>query len=967
MMVRTACFFICLLLISYFSYSQGWKTISGTIQDENTGNPIVGAKITDPDRNSTVYSDKKGFFLLSLPESVDKLWVYKPGYKSMDISIAEGAELSVSMAAALSKERVPAGVTLKSQQFNKGLINEPGLLWRGKIPGLGVYKTGSNPNEFSTLRIRGLSTLEQNSEPLIIIDGLIAASLESVDPNDIASITVLKDASTTAFYGIRGSNGVILITTKKGERDSGVNVEYSTHLAISNTERYIPVFNKDEFIAAGGNDLGSETDWQKEVTRQAFSQTHHLSISGGSENTIYRAATNLRSVEGILKTSEFEQINVRAGIEQYALNDRLKGTINVSFTDRESDPAFNEAFRYAILSNPTAPVRFDNGNFYQAIYFDNFNPVAILKQSSIENNQEVLNFNTRLDFNITEELRITTNYGQQNTSFRNEEFYPSTLFFRGLDRNGLSRKITSDEKTQLFESYLTYSNEFSEKIGLTATAGYMYQSDEFEEFYLEAGNFPGNDSPFREIQYSGELMGFPVFPSRHIITSTSSPINKITAFYGNTNVIVKNFTFNAGLRYEGSSKLSKENQWGLFPSLSAAVDVLGFLELAQVDQLNVRLGYGISGGLPVKYGLSQNRFVYNTDIAVFDQLWAGNPNLTHEKNKEINLGIDFKRGKLRALLDIYSRSLEDLIVEELDREAEVRISYQNSGGISSRGIELALGYENATFGKFSWSNYLVLNSYRTLLDEYPVEDQLIASPGAPGQGSTELVRLTEGEKIGRFWGPVYAGGGADEFGYPLFKDLNNDGQLITDPGSALAEDADFADLGNGFPGLELGWTQQWQFGNWNLDIFFRGIFGHSKANLYRMFYEPIDPGAINSYNRLNTEKADEDLTVSQYSSLYVENADFLTLDNATLSYTFDLDKLKFIQAFRLGITAQNLFTITNYTGVTPEPTMIDPGPVDNGSFNRNPFRDSSLLSPGIERRNVYFNDRTFVLNLQLTF
>jgi TonB-dependent SusC/RagA subfamily outer membrane receptor len=252
--------------------------------------------------------------------------------------------------------------------------------------------------------------------PLVVVDGVIGASLDNVDPNDIESVNVLKDGSAAAIYGSRGSSGVIIVTTKKGsKKGGGVSLTYNGYVAAATPFRTLPNMSASEYKAAGGNDLGSETDWQDEVTQTGMSYVNNVAIAGSNEHTSFRVSTNFRNVEGILVGSGFDQINTRANLTHSALNDKLKIDMNMSLTNRESNFSFNEALRYAALYNPTAPIKFANGDYYQAILFDNFNPVAILEQNTNTGKRKTMNYNFKLDYSILDNLVVTANYAQQYT------------------------------------------------------------------------------------------------------------------------------------------------------------------------------------------------------------------------------------------------------------------------------------------------------------------------------------------------------------------------------------------------------------------------------------------------------------------------------------------------------------------------------------------------------------------------
>lgn len=320
--------------------------------------------------------------------------------------------------------------------------------------------------------------------------------------------------------------------------------------------------------------------------------------------------------------------------------------------------------------------------------------------------------------------------------------------------------------------------------------------------------------------------------------------------------------------------------------------------------------------------------------------------------------------RLTGSLDIYTRNIKDFILEVAvpTDQFPSGTRFQNAGELTTNGLELAINYDAIQSGDLRWNTGLLFDTFSTTLDEFIADEATRANLGAPGQNSTNLIRIATGEKLGQIWGPVFSGT-VDANGAPVMEDLNGDGVIKADQGDALAEDGDFKELGNAFPDFTLGWTNQFFYKNWELNMFFRGAFGHSLVNTYRTFYEPIDPGAINSYNRVITDKAVDGLTVSQFSSLYVEKADFIKLDNVTLAYNFDTSNIGYVNNIRAYATIQNAFTLTNYTGIDPEPVYVDIGTVDNGGRLGTP----DVLSPGIDRRNNYFTSRIFTVGVNIGF
>ncbi|MCE2995458.1 MAG: SusC/RagA family TonB-linked outer membrane protein [Cyclobacteriaceae bacterium] len=953
------------------------QSVSGKVTSSDDGSAIPGVNILEKGTSNGTVTDADGNFTISVGANATLVFSFV-GYTPQEAAVGAQTTLNVTLQSdvtALSevvvvgygtqdkKEITSSVATLSTKDFNVGNINDPTQLLQGKVAGLSIYNRGGDPNSSAVIRLRGISTVGSNVQPLVVIDGVLGASLDNVDPNDIESINVLKDGSAAAIYGSRGSSGVILVTTKRGSGKGGLSIDYNGYVAAAEVANRIPVMTASQYVAAGGNNLGSVTDWQKEVTRTGVSNVHNISIAGGSQQTQFRISSNFRNVNGVLKKSGFDQINTRASLTHTALNDKLRMDVNMSFTNRNSNFSFNEALRYAVLFNPTAPIRFNTGDYYQAILFDNFNPVAILEQNVNEGKRKNLNYNAKVDYTVIDNLTVTVNYGQQFESVLNGEYYSRNSLFRGLNRGGLARRYTSDRSFTLFEGYATYSKKF-DKIDLSATAGYSYQEDQFEDIFLSLGNFPNDQLGYNALENSGDILSGN--PNLLGISSSKTPINRIIATFARVNLTYDNaIFFNASVRREGSTKLGANNRYGVFPAAGLGVDLNKYLQIDRVDNLKIRIGYGVTGSLPTDSGVAQDLYTYsNQGGGSITRQRAGNPNLRWEEKVETNLGIDFGLwGKLSGSLDVYTRSVKDFVSLVPTQIAQVGapFQFQNAGSLKTDGIELNLTYASLQFGQVRWTPGIVLSSYKSTLESIVgASTQVRANLGAPGQNSTPQIRVAVGEEIGQIWGPVFAGVNTD--GTPKFADLNGDGTVKAAPGDALLAGADFKKLGNGIPTMEIGWRNQLNYKNWDMNVFFRAAFGHSLVNNFRAFYEPIDLGAINSYNRVITNKAVAGLTSAQYSSLYVESADFFRLDNMQIGYTVKGNPNSTFKNIRFYISGQNLFTITSYSGIDPEPVLQDPGAVDNGGFAST---TSDVLAPGIDRRNNYFTARTYTFGLSV--
>jgi TonB-dependent outer membrane receptor, SusC/RagA subfamily, signature region len=979
---------LCLSLLVITS-TTAQRTISGVITDE-LGEALIGANILELGTSNGTISDIDGSYTLRVSDGASIVISYT-GFREQVIPIGDQTTINVNLAAGelleevvvtgygsqRSKEITSAVERITEEEFNKGPISDPAQLLQGKVAGLQIYNRGGNPNASSTIRLRGLSTVGANTQPLIVIDGIIGASLDNVDPNDIAEINVLKDGSAAAIYGSRGSSGVILVTTKKGE-EGKVQVSYNGQISTESPFNTIQVQSPEQFVQTGGTDLGSQTDWLDEVTRPGFSHLHNFSVAGGSGSTSYRISANVRNVEGILRNTGFDQFNTRLSLNTRVLNDRLKIGFTTSFTERESRFGFDEAFRYAVIYNPTAPIFGDDapfafnspqfGGFFETLgLFDSFNPLSIIEQNTNEGERREFNYSANLDYSLTDNFSVTGRIAQQNTSNDNREFYPVTSLFRGgatsPTRSGLANLFSDEASFDLYEVFGTYTGSFG-NAGLTLTGGYSFQENNSFNNFLSIGDFPTDDLDFiNAIEVAQDLN------SAGFIDANSNAIenDRIIAQFLRANLTLNDGIFvNASIRREGASRLGADNRIGFFPSFGVGVDLNNYLDLPGVDLFKIRAGFGVTGALPGQVGLSQEvRQINNAaDGSVTTQLLrAANPDLKWEEKNETNIGVEFASGKFSATLDVYNRTIEDFILERIVDVAVFGVDrrVENAGQLSTNGVELGLNYDVFSEQNFTWSTGIVASTYTTNLDEFVVDASVRANLGAPGQNGTNVIRVQVGSEIGTIWGPVFEG--VNDDGTARLADLNGDGVLNTGQGQALDGDADFTELGNGIPDLELGWTNTLNISGWTVNAFFRGAFGHSLVNTFRAFYEPIISSQT-SYNFVNTSLAEPNLTQARFSSLYVEKADFFRLDNLTVGRTFNLSNDSGISSVGLSLNVRNVFTITSYTGTDPEPSLVDRGSTDNGNTQA---INGDVLSPGLDRRNNYFAARAFTLGVNLNF
>ncbi len=971
-------------------------TVTGRIQDAGTLEPIPGVNILIQGTTSGTVTDIDGHYRLTVPSPETTLLFSYVGYKTQAIQVGNRTEINVDLEpdiTALSevvvvgygtqerKEITSAVSSVNAEEFNQGNVQNPAQLIQGKVAGLSISKPGGNPNAGYDIRLRGLPSIGANTQPLVVIDGVIGGSLENVDPNDIESIDILKDGSAAAIYGTRGSSGVILVTTKSG-KEGVFNIDYNGYATVESAAKTPPVLSSNEWRDLSqevslGTDFLHDTDWFDEITRDAGGQVHNLSMSGGSESNNYRVSFNYRDIDGIMLNTGFERFNSRLNLVQKALEDKLTASIIVSGTYETSDFGHDAAARYATIYNPTTPVRvnegtalpsgysvsdFDNWDgYYNQVLFDYYNPVQILEQNPNEGMDTRINLAGKLEYEIVEGLMVDAFYSLQNEEFVRNRYWDKNSFWVGQNTNGRTERDYDQAFNQLFESTLRWNGDLGTNMNLGALGGYSYQEFENQGFFMGGGDFITDAFSFNNIGAAKEFDDG--------LGSVSSYKNsaKLVAFFGRVNLnIAETYFLSASVRQEGSTRFGAEQKWGTFPALSGGVELANFLGVAAVDNLKFRASYGVTGNIPsqsyislLRFGPQGNSFLFNGEyITVYGPVSNANPNLQWEKKNEVNLGLDYSLfgSRLYGSLDWYTRQTTDLIIEfGVPVPPNLyNFTFTNIGDIRNTGLELALSYALIETPTLSYTptftgSWFIKNELVSLSNdqfEYGVRD--ISNLGSPGQNNTPLIRVEEGQPIGQIWGLVHEGIAPD--GSWQFADVNEDGV-------ANGGNEDRAVIGNGLPDFELGFNNTLTFGqNWDLNIFFRGSFGHDLVNTNRAFYEV--PFAIGSYNVLessrdlrNEETGNLLNTPSgKFSSLHVEDASFLKLDNFNLGYTVPLGTGTAFRNIRIYAAGNNTFVITGYKGVDPEVRWDDFG---------NP------LAPGIDRRNTWYLARSWSLGVQI--
>lgn len=978
------CFFSLLAFSIGFSANAQQARITGKVTDASTGEGMPGASVLVKGTTRGMITDLDGNYSIEA-SSTDVLVFSFIGYNTVEETVGTRTTINLTLSESIQglnevvvvgygtqekKEITSAVASIKAEDFNQGTVNDPRQLLQGKVAGLNISRPGGNPNGGFNIRLRGISSFGANAEPLIVIDGVIGASLSTVDPNDIESMDVLKDGSAAAIYGTRGSSGVILVTTKSGKKGKAV-VEYSGTAATENVARTIQVMTADEYRALpGSNDLGSETDWFDAVTRTGISFVNNLSISGGNEGTSYRMSLNSRNVEGVGLNSGFDQLNARLNLTQRALKDKALFSVNISNTTADRQFGNDNSFRYAIITNPTLPIYDPNpqspnfGGYAERDIFDWFNPVSIVEQNINDGRESRLLASIRGEYNFTSNFKASAFYSSQRETFWNGTYSPKTAKFGGgFGRNGLATIRNNETLNDLFEATLNYDKEVG-KLDMSFLGGYSYQEFFFQGDYTQAGNFLTDAFTYNNL---GAALDF-----ANGLASVFSYANenKLVAFFGRANFNFDDtYLLSISSRYEGSTRFGENNKWGMFPAVSAGVNLANLVDITGVNAMKLRASYGRTGTQPgesyislLRYGRQGNFFYNGNFVPSYGPVSNNNPDLSWETKDEFNIGVDFVafNNKLSGTIDYFTRVTSGMILP-INVPVPPNLfptTLLNIGEVENSGLEVLLNYNAIEKSDFKWDVGVNFSTLATNLRSLSAGDLSFGAVnyrsnfGSPGQNLTQLIRVQENGPLGQIWGPIQTG--VDEKGAPIMKVINGTAKDANGNPVYCNCDDDRAQLGTAYPTINFGINNNFNYKNWDLNFFFRGSLGHSLINSYRGFYENTESTTVQNWNVVKTKYFDPNIKKAEYNSSHVEKADFMILDNATIGYNFNVKQGKSVGKIRTFLSVQTPFMFTGYTGVDPSVRYQDP---ENGD----------PLAPGIERRATYFTTTITTLGLNLSF
>lgn len=979
--------FIGCLVLTSAAWTQ--TAVTGTVTDAQN-RPLPGATVLEKGTSNGTTTDFDGNFSIQVTEDAT-LEVSYLGYATQDVAVNGQTVLTVPLtedAAQLDevvlvgygtqrkKDLTGAVSSVKSEDFNQGVITSPEQLIQGKVSGVNVTGSSGEPGSGQNITIRGVGSVRSGSTPLFVVDGFALDNsstgaptnpLNFINPQDIESIDILKDASATAIYGSRGANGVVLIATKKGK--AGIStMQISSTIGISNIAREIDVFNAEEFrtnvVAIGGElvDLGGNTNWQDEVTRTSLSHNQNLIFSGGTDKLTYYASLGVQDQQGILLKSGLKRYSGRVNVTQKLFDDRLKIDFNMNVTRTNTErPPIGTLVADALTLNPTYPARDANGN--PAIYPDIFNPLIRSElYDDLTNTRRIIG-NITPSLEIIDGLIYKLNFGIDNSSSdRDIQNRPNTTPFE----LGSLESFFNNNRNVLIENYITYDFDLNDVHTFSILAGHSYQNifvqqrrwyiDTFADTGIEPRYNPGLGQDIDLADGDERPSGF-AFK------------NELQSFFGRVNYSYRDkYLVDATVRADGSSKFGENNKYGVFPSFAAAwrISEEAFMQESSVfSNFKLRAGWGQTGNQEIPPKITKALFTSEVSGGTSYPLDnsgnypAGttftrfaNPDIQWEVSTQTNVGLDFGlfEGALSGTVDYFHKVSDNILLEVVPPDpiqpASTLWSNVPDMTITNKGLEVALDYSKRNIEGLSYS----LGGNITFIDNV-VEDSpftVLTTGSASGSGLTGATvnGYVNGEPIGAFYMKDFIGIGSD--GLNEFRDVNDDG---------LDTDDDRAVVGSALPDKLYNFYGNLSYKGFELSFNFNGVSGNkvydNTANA--AFYKARLAKSLNTTDAAIEFPNEDILNAATVSTRYLKDGAYLRLNNASLGYSFDTANIgldNWVKTLRLSITGQNLFVITDYDGYDPE-------------VNQDSSTDG-IQSFGIDKQG-YPRARTFVFGLNATF
>ena len=925
--------------------------ITGKVVGEKN-EPLSGVTVWLKGGKTGTQTDEKGEFRMNVPDRKAILVFSYVGYTNQEMPVGDNTSLQVRLApssssldnivvvgvgyGSLQAREVTSAIShVSSKDMLTGANNDPLMGIQGKVPGLTVANTAAaDPNSVSSLQLRGVSSRIGGLSPLYVINGVPGGNIDNINQNDIESIDVLKGGAASAIYGTRGSNGVVLITTKKGT--SQTQTLYDGYTAMGFATNTLKVLSRDEFLAhKRGADAGGNTDWLKAVTRRPdFSQKHTLQFSGGSDRDNFLATADYRKANGLDLRASKQEYGARVNLNHTTANKLFSASVTVAPRYAKTNKADYNEFNWALTLNPTIPIydsvgnyKYINGGLFAA------NPVEQARKVLWQEEIKELDINGSFRVNILPNLNTILTIGEATSSFKTLNFSPSTLTTQMLINGGSGRNSASQKQEEHDQKSLEWVGNYSlnvEKHAFRLLGGYSYQYFNYQEF--DATN---EGMPFDALTWNN--LGSGLYDQQDGVVNMGSNQNSSTliAFFGRlTYDFDKRYFLTASLRHEGSTKFGDGRKWGDFPAVSAGwmLSDEKFMRFSWLNELKIRGDYGVTGNQDfdsyqslLTYG-GFGYYPYNgTTYQVYGPTQNVNPYLHWEKAINFNAGVDFGLfgNRLSGSVNYYNRTNKDLLGSyNVPVPPNLQgTTYVNVGTMKNSGIELQLNAAVVRTKNFrydvvftgSTNNNKFVSFSNQLYNGGTFQDGVgMPAPGSPGN----LQRLQEGVRVGSFYSLHAAG--VDNTG--ALQVYNQKGQVVP---ATQANNSDRRFIGNGLPKFMASLGNTLHYKNWDLGIFLRGNFGYRIFNTNAFYLgTPAQQMNVNlltsAYDgKSRYSKLTNPSTVAILSDYFLEPGGFVKLDNVSLGYTKEL-RSQAIRSVRLYLTGRNLHTFTKFTGGDPD-------------------------------------------------
>lgn len=979
------------LLASAFSlFAQEKFEVKGVVVDAL--GPVIGATVIESGTTNGVSTGIDGEYTIKVASAGTQVEISCMGYSSQifradevpaTVTLKEDSvflEEAVAIGYGSQKKKEVTGsvASIKAEDFNAGVKTSPIGLLQGKVAGLNISRTTSDPTSTGfNVQIRGFSTLDKGAgtSPLYIVDGVPVSNIDNISPDEIASMDVLKDGSAAAIYGTRGTNGVIIITTKRGDNFSDkavTRVEYSGYASVSMRNGKTGMATPEEFVKlseiSGGkvtptiltdkDGNPNMTDWMSEITRKAaFTHNHNLAVTGSSSKFNYRASVNYKDAQGIARNNARNEVIAKIAASQKALKGWLDLNYDFSYMHYRND-YFCGDFKMAATLNPTLPI-YDStspNGYYAPQGTGLSNPVENMNQKEAYQTGNYFRGSLKATLNILPVDGLKINAFAAFEEGDNAKYWSNKQITTDVDGSGKAGRDTDRNFSKLFEITADYAHSFG-RHNVAAVAGFSYQNFLYDGMSVENKGFPTESMKYYQIG-NGD-------PNKTYLKASSyRNSNTLAALFARANYnYAEKYLVSASIRREGSSRFGANNKWGWFPAVSLGWRITGedFMENAKgVNDLKLRLGFGVTGnnlGSDLRSVATLTKggtFLYNGKYENTYTIGQNvNPDLRWEKKYEYNFGLDFAflDNRLYGSFDAYFRNTRDLLwdYEVPTPPYQYHTLLANAGRMNSYGVELVISGVPVKTKDWTWTttptiswNHNVITRLSDPSKGFNYKETTSGGVGENGIMNTNTQILIEGQSVGAFYGYKFLG-------------IKDGTWYYSTPAGGVVDGAGASDgyrqvIGNAQPWFTFGWNNSVRYKNFDLSIFLRGVVGNKILNLTRWAYGPRAMAADNIF--MKDVKLKDGLVYAnkeQFSDYYLENGSYMKIDNITLGYNFKFKESSLVDRLRIYITGQNLATITGYSGQDPE--------VDT----------TSVWSSGIDYCDFYPTVATVLFGLNISF